>query len=488
MSAAETGHYRGELLRNQLWQSANFVSKALFLVALTPLMLDRWGSEQFGLFALASSLLVSMALLDGGVRNLTRLRLVAAEQAGDEAQYRRAFAEGVLTFGAVVVAATVIFAGFAASGWLQVWFRLPSNGPLVLAITVPLTGLMMMTLFGLEPLAARGRLSSVKEANTIGALAAIPVVGGAVALHASVLVVVVLYSSCLILPNLVYAWRGGVFALRPWAHLRGFGVRALLQTLRAGFWYYLTTVSLVVKTHALTFVVAALAGPAEAGLFYILLRLTEIVGTVGATASETTLASLAAASSPAERALKFRQCWLYVGIFCLHASLTLALLGEPMLRHWLPMDHQIVAGLGLAMAVFGLAGAVSRTAVNASMGLGQVRGAAQANAVEAAANIVLATAGCYAFGLPGVLLGGSLGVLAMLPSLRRIAQSCGQTAFAACIAPIGRLVPGLAVAAVPQALAAAYGGLIAWIAALAVAGVVALQQLRALHRAGDGVR
>ncbi len=485
MSNTEGGHYRGELLRNQLWQSANFVSKALFLVALTPLMIDRWGAEQFGLFALASSLLVSMALLDGGVRNLTRLRLVEAEQSGDEARYRRAFAEGVLTFGAVVVAATVVFAAFSASGWLEAWFRLPANGPLVLAVTVPLTGLMMLTLFGLEPLAARGRLSSVKEANTWGALAAMPVVGAAVALRADVLTVVILYSACLIVPNLIYAWRGGVFALRPWAHVRSFGHRELAGTLRAGFWYYLTTVSLVAKTHALTFVVAAFAGPAEAGLFYILLRLTEIVGTVGATASETTLASLAAAPTPAERAVRFRQCWLYVAIFCLHASIALTFLGESMLRYWLPMDHQIVAGLGLAMALFGLAGAVSRTAVNASMGLGLVRGAAQANAVEAGVDIALACAGCVAFGLTGVLVGGSIGVLAMLPALLRIARECGQTMVAACIQPLGRLVPGLLVAAVAQGLAAAYGGLPAWLASLAVAGVVALAQLRAVHRAAD---
>ncbi len=111
--------YLKELFANQVWQGANFVAKAAFLVALTPLMLSRWGAEQYGLFALASSLLVSMALLDGGVRNLTRLRMVEALRAGDEEGYRRSFAEGVFTFGAVVALAVVGLAGLGAAGLLE---------------------------------------------------------------------------------------------------------------------------------------------------------------------------------------------------------------------------------------------------------------------------------------------------------------------------------------------------------------------------------
>src|SRR5271165_3192552 len=90
--------YLSELLWNQIWQSANFVSKAVFLLLLTPLMLKRWGADGFGLFGLSSSLLVSMALTDGGVRSLTRLRLAEAIRNSDEAGFRRALGEGVFTF------------------------------------------------------------------------------------------------------------------------------------------------------------------------------------------------------------------------------------------------------------------------------------------------------------------------------------------------------------------------------------------------------
>ncbi|NCW28226.1 MAG: hypothetical protein EBV83_08055, partial [Verrucomicrobia bacterium] len=69
--------YFQELLQNQIWQGGNFLTKAIFLAVLTPWMLRNWGPEGYGLFALASSLFVSLALLDGGIRSLTRVRLAS---------------------------------------------------------------------------------------------------------------------------------------------------------------------------------------------------------------------------------------------------------------------------------------------------------------------------------------------------------------------------------------------------------------------------
>lgn len=483
-AAPPSRDYRRELLRNQIWQGANFASKAAFLVVLTPLMLQRWGPEQFGLFALASSLLVSMALLDGGVRNLTRLRLVEAERRGDDAAYRRAFAEGVLTFASVVAAAAVVVALLASTGALREWFRLPANGSLVLVVTVVLTGVLMISLFGLEPLAAKGRLSSMKAANTWGALAAIPVVAGALWLHAGVLTVLVLYSACLIVPNLVYAARDGVLALRPWTFLPAFGPRVALATLRDGGWFYLTTVALIVKTHALTFVVAAMAGPAEAGVFYILLRLTEIVGNVGATASETSLAELAAGPDDRHRGRSFRQSWSYVALFSLHAVVALVLLGRPMLELWLAGHYVLPAATMFAIGAFGLAGAFSRVVVNAAMGLNAVRPAALANCAEAAVDVGLAALGYYLAGLPGLFVGGAVGVLCLLPVAGRLTRFFDAGPAGTYLRPLGPLLPGLALAAVLQGTAAAAGSMIGWGLALAVTAAVALLQLRRLHRAG----
>jgi O-antigen/teichoic acid export membrane protein len=481
-SDASPRRYKRELLLNQVWQIANFGSKAAFLILLTPLMLERWGSAQFGLFALASSLLVSMALLDGGVRALTRIRMAEAVKKGDDADFRRAYGEGMVTFAAVAAAAAIGAAALASAGLLSRWFHLPPGGDLVLAVTVATTGILMTTFLLLEPLAARGNLSTLKAANTWGAVAALPVCGVAVWLNASVLVAVILYSVCAMLPNFIVAAWHGLYRLFPWRDGSIFHPLVVLRTLRSGLWYYLTTVSLIIKGHALTFVVAALAGPAEAGLFYIVLRLTEIIGNVGATASETSLASLAAAPSIAQRAQRFRQSWLYVSVFCLHAAIVLTLLGEPLLRLWLPTDKQIAVGLGASMAVFGLAGALSRVAVNASMGLGAVKGAAVGNLAEAFLDVILATVGYLVAGLPGLLIGGSIGLVAMLPAARRVARLCGESLIATYASPLRVLVPGLAAALLLQAAAARSAWYLPWISAIAISGVIALWQLRKVHR------
>jgi O-antigen/teichoic acid export membrane protein len=479
---AERKSYLRELFANQLWQGANFAAKAAFLVVLTPLMLDRWGKEQYGLFALASSLLVSMALLDGGVRNLTRLRMVSAARQEDETAYRRHFAEGVLTFASVVVVASVFLAALAWTGCLTEWLRLPPNGAAVLVVTAALTGSFMVVLFGLEPLAAANRLSVLKAANTWGALAAMPVVAVAVWFGASVLTVMVLYSACLIIPTLFYMVRGGVLKLRPWAFLPQFGPGTAFRTLRDGRWFYLTTVALILKTHALTFLISAMAGPAEAGLFYILLRLTEIIGNVGSTASETSLAALASAPDEAGRGRNFRHSWMYVVIFSVHAALGLLFLGRHALDLWLGGSYVLASGAMAAMAVFGLAGGFSRVVVNASMGLHEVRPAALANLAESALDVVCAAIGFYFFGLPGVFLGGCVGLLCLVRQAAKITRRFDRGVTGSYLQPAAKLVPGFLIAGAVLAAAGATPWIGAWGGAVLLTAILAGWQIRSLHR------
>lgn len=473
--------YLKELFLNQLWQSANFVSKAAFLVILTPLMLRLWGKDYYGLFALSSSLLVSMALLDGGVTSLTRLRLAEALKSGDRELFRRAYSEGLLTFSSVVAVAVGGIAVLGSLGLLSRWLNLPEGGDVVLVVTALLTGIFMISVLLMQPLAAEGKLSVLKAANTWGALAAIPVVAGALFLGASVLQVTVVYSLCQIVPNVVVAWRSGILALKPWALFRDAGVAAIFRTLRSGVWFYLTTVALMGKTHVLTFVVSAIAGPAEAGIFYILLRLTEIVGNVGATASETSLASLAVARSEKERAASFRHCWLYVGIFCLHGAVALSLLGDRIIHFWLSGAEILPNGTGAAMALFGLAGAFSRVVVNAAMGLSLVKPAAIANLAEAGCNIVLAVVGYRLGGLCGLFIGGSAGIVFLLFPGGRIARLCGMSFAAAYFKPLVLLAPGLVIAALLQSAARFSPSPLAWIGALALSGLIAVWQLKRVH-------
>jgi O-antigen/teichoic acid export membrane protein len=473
--------YKRELFLNQLWQSANFLSKAGFLVLLTPLMLWKWGADRYGLFALASSLLVSMALLDGGVRALTRIRLANALKEKDEETFRRIYAEGLYTFILVVLLASAGAMILASTGGMTTLLRLPEGGAAVLVMTVLMTGVLMTTLLGLEPLAARGSLSILKAANTWGALAAVPICALAVWLGRSVGEVVFLYAACLIAPNLVVAARSGLLAHAPWKYFLRFGPRVAIRTLRDGAWYYLTTVSLVMKTHLLTFLVSALAGPAEAGIFYVLLRLSEVVGNVGATASETSLAALAGARSETERFQNFSHSWLYVAVFCLHGALVFALLGDQLIHLWLPGAELLPRGAGAALAAFGLAGAFSRVVVNAAMGLDITRLAALANLAEAMTAVILAGVGYHLGGLTGLLIGGSTGVVFLLPPAQKIARLCGRGFFGLYATPLLVLVPGLLGAGALQGAAGLSASWPVWGAALLISGLIALWQLRKVH-------
>jgi O-antigen/teichoic acid export membrane protein len=480
-AAGEHREYLKELLWNQIWQSANFVSKAGFLLLMTPLMLKRWGADGFGLFGLSSSLLVSMALTDGGVRSLTRLRLSEALRNNDEAEFRRALSEGLLTFVAVLGFVVILVAGLAASGWMRTALKLPPGGEVVLVTTVIMTGISMTTLLALEPLAARGKLSETKAANTWGAIVAIPLCGVVLWLHGSILTIVVLYSLCMIVPNVVLMVKAGIHSQLPSLKASNCRPAAIFQTLLSGLGYYATTIALIVKTHGLTFFVSHLAGPAEAGVFYFMLRLTEMIGSLGATASETSLASLASTENPTERGRKFNHCWLYVALFCLPGAVIFAFQGNWLLHLW--FRHQdFVWIIGAGMAIFGLAGAFSRVVVNASMGLKLIKTAALSNLGEAAANIICAVIGYKLAGLPGVLIGGCIGALIMLLPAQKIAAVCGEKFFEAFVRPLTSLNFALALIALTQVAAIFTNSIAMRFASFAFAGIITLSQWRRLHR------
>ena len=359
--------------------------------------------------------------------------------------------------------------------------RLPPGGAAVMVMTVICTAVFMVTLLGLEPLAARGNLSELKAANTWGAVAAIPVCAALVFANAPVGLVVFAYAFSLTVPNVVVAWRTGLFAMAPWKGLAHFGPRVAWKTLHSGVWYYLTTVSLVGKTHALTFLVSAMAGPAEAGVFYVLLRLSEIVGNVGATASETSLAALAAAADAKERRDCFRQSWLHVALFCTHGALVFVFLTRHLLAIWLHGEEKIPQAIGLTLAVFGLTGAFSRVVVNASMGLDLTRPAAVAGAWEAVLSIVGAGFGFHLGGLPGLFLGGSLGILCLLPVTGMVSRECGWRSLWDWFVALRRLLPGFVVAGASLYFAELSPSLFVWFGSLAVCGGIALWQLKGIH-------
>ena len=476
------GSYGRELIWNQFWQSLNFGAKAAFLLILTPMMILHWGNIGYGLFALASSLLVSMALLDGGIRSLTRIQMADAIERDDPESMSRIYSEGVLTFAAVSAAAVVVSVVLSHLGCLTEWFQLPPGGDTVFVVTVFCTAILMTSILVLEPLAAEGNLSILKAANTWGAAAAVPICAILVFLGAGVGPVIVTYAACMTLPNLLVAWHKDLFAMLSWRELRRFRPRTALKTLQSGFWYYLTTVSLIGKTHALTFLVSAIAGPAEAGIFYILLRFSEIISNVGSTSSETSLAALTVAKNVTERHFLFLQSWRHVALFSITGALMFLFLTGELMGHWLHGEVTLPPYVGAGLALFGLSGAFSRVVVNSSMGLDFTRPAALAGMAEAVSGILGAFVGYRLGGLTGLLVGGSVGTLWQIPLGLRISKPCGLKNPGDWFRPLLVLFPGLLLSGVLFYVGSRsrHGGF--YLVTLLLAGTVTLWQLKRIQR------
>jgi hypothetical protein len=319
----------------------------------------------------------------------------------------------------------------------------------------------------------------LKAANTIGALAALPIVAPYVWMKGSVTGATFLYFLCLTAPNLVLLvplWRAGVFRLSAWGRV---GLGSLTSTLRSGGWFYVTTLALIAKGHALTFVVSATSGPELAGTFYVLLRITELVGGLGATSSDTSLASLANETSPQRRGENFRHGYLYALIFSLHGTLALGFTVPLLLGYWLGgTTGHITTAMSWAMAIYGLSVAFSRVVVNAAMGTGLVRQAAIGNLVEA---ILVLTSGMILqlyLGLTGIFMGASAAAVALFPASYLLSKNFQESIFQTWFAPIVAQRWPLLFSAVALGLAWWSGSLVITLLLLGAVGVTVILSLK----------
>lgn len=475
--------YRWELFLNQLWQGLNFLSKAAFLALLTPLMLQVWGADQYGLFALSSSLLVSLAILDCGVRSLTRLRLCQALAEKDIRDFHFALCEGLAAFGLVSLFAFVVAVALALAHLWSLWFHLPPEGDFLIAMTVGLVGLFMLSTLLLESFAAEGRISALKKVNTVGALAAIPLVGLLVWLHGSVTLATLIYFLCLTLPNIILFLTRGPIGF--WREAGRLSWTQIGSTIHSGGWFYVTTLALVAKTHALTFLVSAFSGPAAAGIFYILLRITEMVGGLGATSSDTSLASLAQEKDPKRRAENFQHGYFYALVFCLHGTLVIGFLTPFLLTHWLPHQVPTLSSFcAWAMAAYGLSAAFSKVVVNAAMGTRLVRTAAIGNLLEAILVLLSGVVLQPFFGLTGLFLGATVAALALLPTVSALSRNFQESILATWIFPLRSHLGPLLCSGLVLAGAWYSQRMIAAVIAGAITSGLVLWSLRKLHSSG----
>jgi hypothetical protein len=170
-----------------------------------------------------------------------------------------------------------------------------------------------------------------------------------------------------------------------------------------------------------------------------------------------------------------------VALFCTQGALVFIFLIHHLLSLWLQHEESIPHHIGFSLAAFGLAGAFSRVVVNASMGLSLVRPAAIAGLWEAGGSIGGAALGFHFWGLPGLFLGGSLGIFALLPVSNRISELCGWTSSLRWFLSLQPLLPGFAASAVILYAASWSHSAVIWLLSLIPCGVIALLQLKLFH-------
>ena len=474
-----------QLLSNQLWESVGFVAKGAFLLGLTPAMVRQWGSQGYGEFALASSVFVLLSLTDLGIRARTRLSLCRAV-GKPTVEAAVAFSQGLLAF--AWVGALTLGACFPLSrlGLESRLFGISPNhrylifGTATLSIEVMLSGLL------LEPLVAAGRIGSLKCATALGWLTAIPLTGLVLLIHGSVFLAVASWLGSLLLANLFTfaknfsAYRG--LSLLP-QRLTGF-----IGTIRESFWFNLCNASWAAKTYGTTLLLSALYGPATAGFFFILLRLSEIISMLGAISCDVLLGELAQGSSLEARLRSFKSSYRYALLLCTHLALLVGFCTGDVYRIWVPSSPPLPFYAGAVVAMLGLASAINRKAVYAAMGLGAVRLAALCGLIESVAFLAVVGLLPVKITILNRLALASFAATALWPIMRRINRELGRSFAEIWLRPLGSVLPFAGVNAFGLALAFSTNSYAAKGGAVALAGFLLLLNVASLYRQANNIK
>src|SRR5438874_4072488 len=479
-----TDRHGYELFLNHIWESLNTATKILFFVVVTPVMLASWGKERFGLFALANSCVALMVVLDLGLRALTRVAL-SDNSITQEAKVRR-YAGNIAAF--VLASASVLSLIFllAINGCWAHWLHLPAGGDFVMAAAPAIAAGTMLLQLVVEPVAAEGFLSRIKANLFIGNLIAFGVVLASLRIGATVATVIVLYLGTLALPLLF---------LLPAAQLQTGILRHAIARLkledivsafRLGRWNNVLNFAWLLQGYGLVFLISILVDPVQAGLFFLYLKLTEMLSVLGASTTEPTIAALASASTSEQRRRRFNAAYRSAVALCLTGAVAYTFFCSDLLRLWLgrSLDNRLT---GLLIALFGLSAAFTRMVTAACVGLGRPRLAA----VGALAGAVITIAGVSAFyrrgGTESVLLIGAGSGMFLVPAAIAIARTIGGGFTTIWIKPIKEFAPSLFVIITVCWLAAYSANFFAMVLALLTCALICLRHIfrQPLSRLGN---
>ena len=480
-----TDRHGYELFLNHVWESLNTGAKILFFVVITPLMLASWGKERFGLFALANSCVALMVVLDLGLRALTRVAL-SNNSITQEAKVRR-YAANIAAFALASASALLLIFLLAINGCWAHWLHLPAGGDFVMVAAPAIAAGTMLLQLLVEPVAAEGFLSRIKANLFVGNLIAFGVVLASLRIGASVAAVTVLYLGTLALPLLFLLpaaqLQTGIFG-RPMTRLK---LEDILSAFRLGSWNNVLNLAWLLQGYGLIFLISILLDPVQAGIFFLYLKLTEMLSVLGASTTEPTIAALASASTSEQRRRRFNAAYKSAVALCLTGAVAYSFFCSDLLRLWLgrSFDNPFTGPL---IALFGLSAAFTRMVTAACVGLGRPRPAA----VGALAGALVTIAGVSVFyhrgGAEGVLLIGAGSGMFLVPAAIAIARTMGGGFLTIWIKPVKEFVPSLFVITTLSWLAAYSANLFAMALAVLTCALICLRHIfrQPLSRIGKG--
>jgi len=356
---------------NQIWETLNAGLKALFVFLLTPLMIQAWGKEGFGQYAVASSLFILLTVFDFGIRPALRVNLAVALGRKDSVRWNGCLRDSMAAY-AVITTGMVLLAVLAGySGAAGEIAGLGPGGNSLVVETVLLSLLVVFSQILLEPLMVYDRVGIVKFASAAGMLCSLGCVllvvrsgwsvGAAVAawlLPQALLNIL----ACFLTRTHVEWWQALPVAS---------DFKLVLPTIKNGVSYNFINTMWLAKTHGLTLVVAHLAGEAEAGVFFLLLRLSELIGILGAVGVDAGMAPLARAINAIERHRAFILPYRFSALCMGQAALVVLFFGEWVMKTMHLESHD--PAVGMLGAIFGLSIGLNRILCVASMSLGLLR-------------------------------------------------------------------------------------------------------------------
>jgi O-antigen/teichoic acid export membrane protein len=414
-----------QLFTNQVWETIAFIAKAAFMLGLTPWMLQIWGDQGYGEFALASSTVVFLSIIDFGIRGRTRVALCAAaarRQTVDLVLGRGAFAFLVSCACTILVVVTMTVSRFG-SRILHV--QREHEG--LLLLTTVLTALVMLSTLLLEPLVARGHLGTVKSATALGWLTAIPTVALLLWLHRSVTWVIFAWLSCLLAANLILLatrCREGFRFVDAWGKVSRCD---LLATFHESLWFNISSLTWAAKSHGLTLLLSAISGPVTAGTFFILLRLSEVISALGAISFDVSMGALPQCHSASERCRCFFTTCNYALLFSLPCALGIVAFAPSFFHLWLRMAAPFGSTTGVWIAALGLTVAANRLITYAGLALGSGRVVASCGAVEMLISVAGVALVYPVFGLAPSLIIIVASIIAQVPALRVVCQHLAES-------------------------------------------------------------